>query len=169
MNINSCGISLEDIERSIYGLSTPVEKANPILPLPPPSITENSARLKYIDDMSMCQAVNLKDLESINWDIEMPLNYHDRTFHHLPQNKNKLQNDLMGVHKFCEIQKMMINEKKTQTVIFNTAIKRDFTPRITNSIGETYRHVENFELLGVDLSSDRRKGINFDTYLQKHE
>ena len=49
---------------------------------------------------------------------------------------------------------MLINEKKTQTIIFNTATKKDFTPRIINPNGEVYKHVESFELLGVDLSTD---------------
>ena len=56
---------------------------------------------------------------------------------------------------------MKINNDKTKTVIFNTSNKKDFTPRLTNLEGKTYKNVENFTLLGVDFLSDTRKGKHF--------
>ena len=87
VNINSCGISLDDIEKCVRGLSTEVERANPILPLPPPSRTTNSARFKFIDDMSLCQSVDLKDLVMKEKETERPFNFRDRTQHYLPEEK----------------------------------------------------------------------------------
>ena len=69
--------------------------------------------------------------------------------------------------KFSQIQKFKINEDKTQTVIFNTATSKDFYPRITNEDGELYTNEENFKLLGINLASDKRKGVNFDLYINK--
>ena len=37
----------------------------PALPLPPYHITESAARLKYIDDLTLCQTVNLNGLENM--------------------------------------------------------------------------------------------------------
>ena len=74
--------------------------------------------------MSLCHAVNLKDLQEINWQIELPVNFRDRTMHHLPIDKNKLQETMNNVHKFSQIQNFKINEDKTHTVVFNTAIKK---------------------------------------------
>ena len=138
---------------------------HPVLPLPPPSITDDSARFKYIDDLSMCQAVNLSDVIPIDGQIDRPLNFRDSTMHHLPNDKNQLQKQMDSIHKFCDIQNFRINEKKTQTVVFNTATSKDFSPNITNAKGELYQNTENFKLLGVDFSTGKRKGINLDNYV----
>ena len=113
VNINSCGVPLEDIENSLKNASTRGEVMHPVLPLPPPSITNDSARFKYIDDLSMCQSVNLSDVIPIDGQLDRPLNYGDRTMHQLPTHKNQLQKQMDGIHKFCEIQNFRINEKKT--------------------------------------------------------
>ena len=68
--------------------------------------------------MSLCQSIDLSNLEAIDWEMQIPLNYRDRTLHYLPINNNQLQRQMNEVYKFCEIQKFKINEKKTQTVIF---------------------------------------------------
>ena len=47
VNINSCGIPLESIEHIIQTSISGGENIHPILPLPPPNVTEDSARLKY--------------------------------------------------------------------------------------------------------------------------
>ena len=52
-------------------------------------------------------------------------------------------------------------------MIFNTAQSKDFTPRIRNSLGTEYENVENFKLLGVEFVTDARKGLSFDTYINK--
>ena len=100
-------------------------------------------------------------------DTTKPLNYRHRTLHYLPQNKNKLQDKFNEVENFCKIQRNVINSDKTKTVIFNTAQSKDFTPRIRNSLGTEYENVENFKLLGVEFVTDARKGLSFDTYINK--
>ena len=167
VNINSCGAPLDSIVNCIQNILSEKENLHPVLPLPPPHITDNSARFKYIDDMSLCQSVNLKDLESRVEPIERPLNYRDRTMHYLPRDKNILQQNMNDVHKFCEIQKFVINERKTQTVVFNTAISKDFSPSILNQQGNYYKNTESFKLLGVDFETNKRKGINLDKYVNK--
>ena len=59
----------------------------------------------------------------------------------------------------------MINEKKTHTVVFNTATLKDFNPHISNPNGNIYNNVENFKLLGVEFETDKKKGINLDKYV----
>ena len=58
-----------------------------------------------------------------------------------------------------------INENKNQTIVFNARTSRDFYSRIQNSMGKIYDNVENFKLLGVDIRTDKRNGMNFDTYI----
>ena len=121
VNINSCGVPFEEIEDYIRKCTNINEMNHPIIPLPPPNINEKAARFKYIDDLSLCQSVDLSDLKLIDSDTDRPLNYRDRTFHFLPDEKNELQKTLNDEHKFSNLQKFMLNEKKTHTVIFNTA------------------------------------------------
>ena len=61
---------------------------------------------------------------------------------------------------------MMLNEKKTMTVIFNTARSKDFTPRLKNSKGKVYKNEEQFKLLGVDFSTHFRNGLSLKTYIK---
>ena len=154
------------VKKSLKDLDTEVERAHPILQPPSININESNARFKYIDDMSICQTVNKSDLISIDWQMQRPLNFRDRTLHYLPDHNNQLQKHVNSVHKFCEIQKMIINEKKTQTIIFNTFISKDFTPRIQNKSGDLYQNTEQFKLLGVELASHKIKGISFDGYVE---
>ena len=68
----------------------------PALPLPPYHITESAARLKYIDDLTLCQTVNLNGLENMPEESERPLNYRDRI---------RRRTNFDDVEKFCSIQK----------------------------------------------------------------
>ena len=56
-------------------------------------------------------------------------------------------------------------KRKLRQLFFNVRTSRDFHPRIQNLAGEIYNNVENFKLLGVDLSTDKRNGINFEIYV----
>ena len=49
VNINSCGVPFEEIEDYIRKCTNINEMNHPIIPLPPPNINENAARVKYID------------------------------------------------------------------------------------------------------------------------
>ena len=167
VNINSLGVPLDVITNCVQNTLNGTEALHPVLPSPPYHIEEDSARLKYIDDMSMCQAVDLSSLKPIDGPLQHPLNYRDRTFHYLPADKNILQQKMNEIQDFCQIQKIKINEKKTQTVVFNVATSKDFYPRIQNLEGTLYNNVEHFNLLGVDLSTDKKKGISFDTYINE--
>ena len=71
-----------------------------------------------------------------------------------------------NVNKFSQLQKFIINLKKTHTVLFNTATSKDFYPNILNTHGSTYNNLVNFKLLGIDLATDKRKGISFENYIK---
>ena len=165
VNINSGGVSLEEIIKCICGSHTG-DICHPILPLPPPHITETEARFKYIDDLALLNSVPLTDLKKYrDNDMVRPLNYRDRTLHYLPNESSALQTKIMELDQFCQIQQFVINDEKTKTVIFNTARSTDFTPNMKNMQGQTYENVESFRLLGVDFCTDPKKGLNLETYL----
>ena len=82
VNINSCGLPMDDIVKYVLRKCNSNDRRAfscvPALPLPPYHITESAARLKYIDDLTLCQTVNLNGLENMPEESERPLNYRDR-------------------------------------------------------------------------------------------
>ena len=95
-----------------------------------------------------------------------PLNFRDRTGHILRTN-NSLQSRVGEIEKFCKIQPMKINEKKTLTAVFNTAKSIDCYPRILNSSGSLFENTEEFKLLGVNFTTDQKLGIRWDPNIKK--
>ena len=72
-----------------------------------------------------------------------------------------------NVDKFSEVHYFKVNQSKTHTVIFNTAIKKDFYPQIVNTDGVLYDNQDDFKILGINRSSHKRKGIDFNQYINK--
>ena len=110
VDINSGGVSLEEIINCICQSHTG-DICHPILPLPPPHITETEARFKYIDDLGLLTAILLYKLNPIEHFMERPLKFRDRTLHYLPSEKNTLQTRLLELDEFCKIQRFVINEE----------------------------------------------------------
>ena len=52
------------------------------------------AHMKYVDDLSLLRAVNLRETMEKSALQERPHTLHNRTEHILPDNANKLQEDL---------------------------------------------------------------------------
>ena len=99
---------------------------------------------------------DLKELKQRDMDQPRPLNYRDGTLHYLPEESNTLQKRMTDVENFCKVQKMIINEDKTTTAMFNTATTKDSYHRIHNSNGTEYENVENFKFLGVTFDARLR-------------
>ena len=183
--VNSCGVPLDNIldclnhehKEAYIGLpNNEFEKyttqnlgwtriCHPILPTPNYHVQDDEARFKYVDDKALAVSFDLKELKQINIDQPRPLNYRDRTLHYLPEESNILQKRMIDVEKFCKVQKMIINEDKTITAMFNTATTKDSYPRIHNSNGTEYENVENFKLLGVKFTTDSKRGVRWDQYI----
>ena len=126
--------------------------------------------LKFIDDLSVAQAINLKDCLITNPNPTLPLSYHDRTNHILPPESYQLQEQLHQLVRYSESNQMVINEDKCKVMIFNTSRKYDATPRLTLSGMGGNDHlevVESFKLLGIIIRSDLRWSENTDYLCQK--
>ena len=116
--------------------------------------------LKYIDDLSMAQAINLKECLITNPEPNppRPLSYHDRTNHLLPAQSYQLQEQLQQLVRYSQDNQMVINDNKCKVMLFNTSRKYDATPQLTLSdmgVG-CLEVVETFRLLGVIVRSDLR-------------
>ena len=164
MYVNSCGVPLDDVLKCVCS-SHIGDLCHPLLPVPDHHISKDFSRFKYIDDLAAAEAVKLSDVEPILFEMPRPLEYRNRTMHHLPKEKSHLQKMLLQIDDFCNIQQMVINKAKTKTAIFHTGISKDFKPRLTNSDGNIYSNTESFKLLGVNFQTNARKGLTWDTYL----
>ena len=61
VTVNSCGVSLKDMTDCLCNTHIG-SLCHPVLPSPPPHITADEARFKYIDDMAQAEAVKLSNL-----------------------------------------------------------------------------------------------------------
>ena len=79
--------------------------------------------LKFVDDMTLAEALYLKDCLVPNPDTNQPypLAYHDRTKHVLPDGANVMQIQLDRLIQYCTDNDLRINQQKTKVAIFNTA------------------------------------------------
>ena len=127
--------------------------------------------MKYVDDLSLAQSLNLKECLITNPDPNppRPLAYHDRTNHLLPTDSCQLQEQINQLVQYSDINQMKVNENKCKVMIFNTGRKYDVMPKLTLSgQGENYLEVvEKFKLLGVMIRSDMKWYDNTDYVCEK--
>ena len=127
--------------------------------------------MKYVDDLSLAQSLNLKNCLIPNPDPNPahPLAYHDRTHHLLPADACELQEQLNNLEEYCRVNDMIINEGKTKVMLFNTARIYDGMPQLTLSGmgGEYLEVVQQFKLLGVIMRSDMKWYDNTDFICKK--
>ena len=118
--------------------------------------------MKYVDDLSLAQAIDMKECLIPNPNPIKPQTYHDRTNHILPSSSYTLQDDLNQLVEYSEDHEMRINKKKCKVMLFNTAKKYDGLPTLTlPGMGqENLEVVEKFKLLGVIISSDLKWNEN---------
>ena len=120
--------------------------------------------MKFVDDMTMGTAINLKSVLEPNPEPNppRPLAYHDRTLHLLPEQDCMLQGELVKLQEYASTNQMLINGDKSKVMLFNTAWKYDFMPELKLEHGVILDVVEKFKLLGVVLQSNLKWYSNTD-------
>ena len=110
---------------------------------------------KYIDDMTQCVAMNLKEVAELNPDqtTNLPKQYHERTGHILKKEHNIIQKEVDKLIVYAEENKMNINETKTKIMMFNQARKIDILPEVKLN-GNNIEVVDEAKLLGVMISNN---------------
>ena len=118
----------------------------------------SQTHLKYVDDLSLAKAINLKKDLIINpQPFAKPEQFHDRTNHIL--SNGQMQDELNRLHDYSVEHDMKINIKKTVTMLFNPSKQMDFTPRLNLPGMKSEEHldvVENHKILGVIISNDMK-------------
>ena len=111
--------------------------------------TLNEIHLKYVDDLTFAEAVNLpKSLVSVPDDVRpQPDMFHARTGHILPAGESSVYKQLIRTKEYADKNEMKINLKKTKAILFNPCTSVDFMPdlRLDNQEVEV---VEELRLLG---------------------
>ena len=158
------GIILFIVELSDAGMPVPQQTStNDVisLPFPTPTATENEIRLKYIDDQSQGEVVNLETALDLHSKQNGPRVYHDRHGHILPQQHSLLQRRLNDINEYTKIHKLKINEEKPKIM----SIKFDFQPKLF--IGaKQLEVVSSTKLLGVMFSSNLKLALKTKIILQ---
>ena len=79
------------------------------------------AHYKFIDDLTLAEAVNLKKClvrdESIEW--IRPVEFHNRSEHKLPYHNSKVQLQLDSFVDYAEENEIKVNKQKSKTMLFN--------------------------------------------------
>ena len=128
---------------------------------------EVADRFKFVDDLSILEIVNLLTvgLTSFNIKHQVPTDIpHHNQF--IPSENLKSQEWLDSIDEWTENQKMMINEKKTKTMIFNFTENFQFTTRIRLK-DANIEVIKSTRLLGTMVTDDLKWDLNTSTIVNK--
>ena len=148
-------IGFKDQEKQIGKIITkPLNKRKPM----------KNIHLKFVDDMTVAESLNLKKQLVPNPNINQgrPLEYHNRTEQSLPESVSQIVPLLNDILDYTNNHKMKINSDKSKVMLFNTARKNDFQPQLYLDSSDYLSLVENTTLLGVEIQSNLRWNLNTD-------
>ena len=112
-----------------------------------------TTHLKYVDDLTLLQSLNLKKSLIGNPNPVRPLNFHERTYHILPNPEStKMQIQLDELKEYADEHEMKINHEKSKVMIFNNARSIDFEPEM-NLDGVEMQVVDELRMLGLVVTS----------------
>ena len=119
-------------------------------------------KCKNVDDLTIAKSINLKSELKTYKESELvrPLQFHERTKHILPNDKNEMQSEVHQLELYFNEHKMKINSKKTKAMIFNSRMKTDFMPKLFLQDGYQIEVVGEIKLLGIIITSDLKWGKN---------
>ena len=124
------------------------------VPFPPPDLeSREEIRLKYQDDLSLGEVINLKTQLCQSSDMSGPKTYHDRNYLELQPQTSKIQKQLNDLYKYVIDHNMSVNSQKTQIFPINFSRKYDFIPKLSynsNMLEVKYQ----IKLLGVIWTSN---------------
>ena len=124
-------------------------------------------RFKFVDDLSVLEIVNLLTigLSSFNIRGQVPSDIpHHNQF--IPPQNLQSQKWLDEINEWTLNQKMLINEKKTKTIIFNYTDNYQFTTRLSIN-DKNIEVIDSTRLLGTIISKDLKWDLNTAAIVKK--
>ena len=128
----------------------------------------NEIHLKYVDDLTLAEAINLPtNLEYIPDSVrQQPDNFHAKTGHVLPVERSLVYRQLLKTVEYAGQNEMMINYKKTKAMVFNPCISVDFMPDLRLEDHEL-EVVDEIRLLGIIVRSDLKWSSNTENLIER--
>ena len=117
----------------------------------------NEIHLKFVDDFSLAEAINLPEqlIKLPESERILPENYHARTGHVLPLDRSRVYKQLQETESYAQTNEMKINYKKTKLIVFNPCRSFDFMPELSLN-GHSIDVVKEVRLLGLVIRSDMK-------------
>ena len=115
----------------------------------------NEIHLKYVDDLTLAEAVNLPQNLIEVLDRARPDSYHARTGHALPVEKSRVYEQILRTSEYARINDMIINFNKTKVITFNPCTSIDFMPDMQFENNDL-EFVNEIKLLGLTIRSDMK-------------
>ena len=124
-------------------------------------------RFKFVDDLSILEIVNLLTVGISSFNIRQQVPADIPTHNQfIPAQNLQSQDWLDQINEWTVAQKMIINEKKTKTMIFNFTDKYQFTTRLKLK-DKNVEVIQSTRLLGTVLSDDLKWDINTSQIVRK--
>ena len=123
--------------------------------------------LTGFDDLTILEVVNLLTvgITSFNVKIQVPTDIPTHNQFIPPENLES-QGWLDNINEWTENQKMMVNGKKTKTIIFNFTERFQFTTRLKLK-NQAIQVIDSTRLLGTIISNDLKWDLNTSSIVKK--
>ena len=115
----------------------------------------NEIHLKYVDDLTLAEAVNLSENHIKIPNRPRPDNFHARTGHALPPENSRVYKQILKTRDYASKNDMKINYTKTKVIKFNPCTSLDFMPGMSFE-GKDLDVVNEIKLLGLTIRSDMK-------------
>ena len=130
-------------------------------------IAANQLHLKYVDDLSIAEAVTLKENVCPAPDNrQRPDPYRSRTGHELIPGRSKVFKQIHDINEYASTHEMKLNLKKTKFMMFNNCKSIDFLPTFLMD-GHEIDLVEEIKILGVIITSDMKFSSNTEYIVER--
>ena len=142
--VSDIGMNLPSLPPQISGVTDLPSVSFP----PDPAVSEDEARLKFVDDLSLAEKITLdSQLETLGDSLI------------LNSSKSLLQSRLNELSLSAKYHSMKLNLKKTKIITFNFTRKHSFIPNLLLE-GTQLDVVQNTKLLGLTVTNDGRFDMN---------
>ena len=113
----------------------------------------SSFHAKFVDDMTIGEALNIKESVIPDTDRPLPDTYHARLGLKLDPHKSKVYDQIFQIKEYSETNGMKLNLSKTKFMLFNPTENYDFVPNLTID-GITLETSDEMKLLGLTIQND---------------
>ena len=139
--INQCGFENQTTQIGKTITNAKQKFANPTL------------HTKYVDDLLIAEAINLKKTLLPNPSRPLPDQYHARLGLKLPPQESQVYDQLNKIQKYATENQMKLNNKKGKFMIFNPTIAYDIKPEMEID-GNHLETLDEIKLLGLTLTTN---------------